>query len=379
MIRPFLILFLTGFLCAAAATDVWESAIRAFEARAASVPANSIVFYGSSTFTKWTTLADDFPGLPVVNCGFGGSGTADLLRYAPRVVVPLKPKWVVLYCGGNDIGIKTPAVIAAATGELIAAIHVGCPKTRIVLMSLKPTMKRIDQSALVQEVNRRYQELAQADPLVAYLDLWTPFLAADGTPDLQYLAADLLHPSREGYRRIASLLRPIISPSAPPGTTPEIAVTRGGAIADGGSDTVTGTVAGSGTTLTYTIANRGDVALSIGATGAITGTNCSVVVTTAAASSVAAGASTTLRLTVTPTAAGTWSFPVSFATNDANENPTNWTVSGTATMSGTSGGTSGGTPNADGGGRCGFGGALVLVLGMMLALHQRWRLVTLDG
>jgi lysophospholipase L1-like esterase len=212
MIRPFLSLLLAGHLCAAAAADGWEPAIRAFEARAASIPAGGIVFYGSSTFTKWTSLAEDFPGLPVVNCGFGGSGTADALRYAPRVVVPLKPRWVVLYCGGNDIGGKEPEVIAAATAELIAAIHAGCPRARIALMSLKPTVKRLEQAGQVQEVNRRYGLLAKADPLVTYLDLWTPFLAADGTPDPRYLAGDQLHPSREGYRRIAGLLRPVIAP-----------------------------------------------------------------------------------------------------------------------------------------------------------------------
>ena len=217
MPRSLLVVLLVGLLGSlAAAEGGWEPAIRAFEARAASVPANSIVFYGSSTFTKWTSLADDLPGLPVVNCGFGGSGTADALRYAPRVVIPLKPSWVVLYCGGNDIGTKKPETIAAATGELIAAIHLGCPQTRIVLMSLKPTLKRLEQAAQVQEVNRHYQELAKSDQLVAYLDLWTPFLAADSTPDQHYLAADQLHPSREGYRRIASLLRPIIGPRPAP-------------------------------------------------------------------------------------------------------------------------------------------------------------------
>ena len=53
-------------------------------------------------------------------------------------------------------------------------------------------------------------------------------------------------------------------------------------------------------------------------------------VTTQPAASIAAAGSGTLVVTVTPTAAGAWSFTLSAASNDSNENPYNWTVSGTA-------------------------------------------------
>lgn len=210
--RLLVILLAATCLHAGDAEDRWESTIRGFETAAATAPADSIVFYGSSTFTKWTTLEQDLAGLPVINRGFGGSGTADALRYAARAVIPLKPKWVVLYCGGNDIGRLEPAAIAANTSKLIAALRAGCPQSRIVLLSLKPTLKRLNQADLVQEVNRLYAALASTDPHVVYLDLWTPFLTANGQPDPQWLAADRHHPSPAAYQRIAALLRPIIAP-----------------------------------------------------------------------------------------------------------------------------------------------------------------------
>ena len=57
----------------------WEKAIAAFEKTDANnpPPKGGIEFIGSSTITKWTTLAQDFPGLPVFNCGFGGSQIKD--------------------------------------------------------------------------------------------------------------------------------------------------------------------------------------------------------------------------------------------------------------------------------------------------------------
>ena len=75
--------------------------------------------------------------------------------------------------------------------------------------------------------------------------------------------------------------------------------------------------------------------------------NCTATVTTAPAATVAAAGTTTLVITVTPTAAGAFSFTVSVVNNDADENPYNWTVSGTGTTTG--GGTSGG---GGGGGGC---------------------------
>ncbi|MBA1993900.1 G-D-S-L family lipolytic protein, partial [Escherichia coli] len=36
-------------------------------------PQKSILFVGSSSFTKWTDVQDYFPGYPIINRGFGGS------------------------------------------------------------------------------------------------------------------------------------------------------------------------------------------------------------------------------------------------------------------------------------------------------------------
>ena len=36
-------------------------------------PANPILFIGSSSFTKWTKVQDDFPGYTILNRAFGGS------------------------------------------------------------------------------------------------------------------------------------------------------------------------------------------------------------------------------------------------------------------------------------------------------------------
>jgi hypothetical protein len=109
---------------------------------------------------------------------------------------------------------------------------------------------------------------------------------------------------------------------------PELDVTRSGtAVADGGTDSVTGTVAGVATSLTYTLTNSGSAALTItGPTTVANQSNCTATVITQSAGSVAAGGSTSLVVSVTPTAAGAWSFTLSTPNNDADENPYDWTV-----------------------------------------------------
>jgi autotransporter-associated beta strand protein len=118
--------------------------------------------------------------------------------------------------------------------------------------------------------------------------------------------------------------------AVPPG--PEIGISRGAAIADGGTDGVAGSAAGAPSILTWTIANAGGAALMVAGPGAITGSNCSVNLVQAPASPLAAGSATTLVMEVTPTAPGAWSFPLSLVNDDADENPYDWTVSGTAIL-----------------------------------------------
>ncbi len=115
------------------------------------------------------------------------------------------------------------------------------------------------------------------------------------------------------------------------GTDPEMNLARGAsAILDGGTDTVTGAAAGVALPLTYTISSAGTANITLSPTVKSTETNCTVAITTQPASSVAPAGTSNLVLTVTPTAGGPWSFALSIANNDPNENPYNWSVGGMA-------------------------------------------------
>ena len=85
--------------------DKWEKEIAAYEAsdRTNPPPKHCLLFTGSSTIRRWTTLAQDYPNPPVINRGVGGSEVVDITHFADRIVFPYEPKMIFFRCGGNDI------------------------------------------------------------------------------------------------------------------------------------------------------------------------------------------------------------------------------------------------------------------------------------
>src|SRR3954463_8604053 len=83
----------------------WQKDIAAFAASDVTnrPPRDCIVFVGSSSIRFWTSLPKDYPDLPVVNRGFGGSQLADSVNFAEQLVIQYHPREVVIYAGSNDI------------------------------------------------------------------------------------------------------------------------------------------------------------------------------------------------------------------------------------------------------------------------------------
>ena len=103
----------------------WEPAMQKFEEqeKASPSPKGEIVFWGASSIVRWN-LHESFPDLKAINRGFGGSEMADAARYASRIVVPLKPRIVVLYPGENDIARGVTAeTVGAGFQQFVKNVH----------------------------------------------------------------------------------------------------------------------------------------------------------------------------------------------------------------------------------------------------------------
>ena len=103
-----------------------------------------IIFYGSSSISRWKTLSEDFFGYPVVNCGFGGSRLSNCLRYVSRLVLRLKPAAVVLYAGDNDLAQGAlPEQAFASFRDLYRALRGYSEQMPIAFISVKPSPARL--------------------------------------------------------------------------------------------------------------------------------------------------------------------------------------------------------------------------------------------
>jgi lysophospholipase L1-like esterase len=179
----------------------WEKEIAAFEAsdRTNPPPRGCIVFVGSSSIRRWTTLASDFPGLPVINRGFGGSQLADSVNFAERIITGYHPREVVIYAGGNDINAgKAPDVVYGDFVALVARIHAGSPKAHICCISIAPTPKRWQQVEKVRRLNKLLSAYCQRHGL-DFIDVFPLMLGPDDKPKPDIFVEDRLHLNAKGY------------------------------------------------------------------------------------------------------------------------------------------------------------------------------------
>jgi lysophospholipase L1-like esterase len=196
----------------APAKNKYEDAVAKF-ALAPEPPPGGVLLVGSSIFRKWTTLAADLAPIPVTNRAFGGSRTGNQLTFFDRVVPSSRAGLVVWYCGSNDIkgGIAT-AVILDNTKQWIERTRGALPGARILLVSVIRAIQKREDGQLdeVDEVNAGLRQLAETMASVDYVDVNPALESASGEAIPDCYLADKLHLSPDGYRRLATVLRPAI-------------------------------------------------------------------------------------------------------------------------------------------------------------------------
>jgi hypothetical protein len=191
---------------------------------AAPAPApGGILMVGSSIFRKWTTCTNDLAPLPVVNRAFGGSETPDQLFFFDQIVPSSHASLVVWYCGSNDVNDKTAsAKILQNTADWIQRTQTALPQVRILLVSVIRAPQKRDAGLLAQvdEVNHGLVKLAGSLPNVAYADVNPSLESPTGESVMECYVQDKLHLTPEGYRRMTSVLRPVIEKEWKPSIAP---------------------------------------------------------------------------------------------------------------------------------------------------------------
>ena len=172
-------------------------------------PQNAVLFVGSSSIRLWKSLKEDFPDLTVINRGFGGSQVADSVRYANRIVLPYRPKAVVLYAGDNDLAAgKPPQQVLADFVSFESKVHAALPRTPVLYLAIKPSIARWNLIDKIRQTNRMVEDYAKpTNGKVVYVDTFTPILGPDGQPRRDLLQTDGLHLNAEGYKLWTPIVR----------------------------------------------------------------------------------------------------------------------------------------------------------------------------
>jgi len=173
-------------------------------------PKNSILFIGSSSFTKWTDVQNYFPGYTIINRGFGGSTLLDQIRYVNDIVFPYQPKQIIIYCGENDLASSDTVTAQTVFGRfkiLYTDIKHRFPEISIVFISLKPSPSRRHLFSKMREVNMQIKAFMKfqgdsfgGDPGEShYIDVYQKMLNQQGQPIPEIFLDDSLHMNAKGY------------------------------------------------------------------------------------------------------------------------------------------------------------------------------------
>ncbi|MEB8329676.1 GDSL-type esterase/lipase family protein [Flavobacteriaceae bacterium KMM 6897] len=167
----------------------------------------TIVFTGSSSIRMWNNIQDAFPEYQVINSGFGGSMSSDLLIYTNDLILKYKPKKVFIYEGDNDIVAKVQTEdIIENTRAIINRIKAYDPNTEIVLISAKPSIARWDHRNKYKRLNRGFEQLSKNDDTISYANVWEPMLYNNRVrPDI--FLKDGLHMNSKGYDLWLSVIK----------------------------------------------------------------------------------------------------------------------------------------------------------------------------
>jgi len=202
--------------------DIWKESMEEVVCKKEKevYPEGQIVFYGSSSFTRWRSEKYGNPDLRkallgksgaecCINRGFGSSCSEHQLYYYPRMVRPLKPKVLVYTCYGNGgaFGYSLEEIWELAQRVIVYA-QTDFPDIHIYLCSPNNTLKQTEAGL---EEKRRFSEILKAyadeHENVYFLDLLN-YEPIKSRKDIY--VEDQVHMNAEGYRLFGEMFREML-------------------------------------------------------------------------------------------------------------------------------------------------------------------------
>ena len=178
------------------------------------LPKHPILFVGSSSFTKWKTINNDFPGYPILNRGFGGSSLTDVIRFAEETIFKYQPKQIYIYCGENDLAMDStvsPEIVLERYKQLHEMIRRKLGKREpIVFITIKPSISRWKLEKKYLAANQLIKTFLSTDKFSSYLDVHQPMLDDNQEVLKDIFIEDKLHMNAKGYAIWIKIIAPTL-------------------------------------------------------------------------------------------------------------------------------------------------------------------------
>jgi lysophospholipase L1-like esterase len=210
-----LVLFVAAQTYGQGQSHRFEANVLAYEAidKTNPPPHNAILLVGDSQFYRWKTVHEDLPGYTIINRGIDSFQMSDLLFYADRLVLPYRPRMIVMHVGGNDTHSGRNAdQILKDFQSFVAKVREKMPEVTIAFTSMTPGPGRWSEAPQRKEANQVIKEYVATQPGLLFIDLWDAMLKSDGQPRQDLWVADGVHPNHNGYLLRVKIMRPILGP-----------------------------------------------------------------------------------------------------------------------------------------------------------------------
>jgi lysophospholipase L1-like esterase len=112
-----------------------------------------------------------------------------------------KANTVVIYEGDNDLASPKSNInkVVGRFKEFCSELLKSNPKTKIYIISVKPSVRRAARWKAMSEANELLKKYAESNPQITFIDASSKMLKEDGTPREDILKKDKLHMTRKGY------------------------------------------------------------------------------------------------------------------------------------------------------------------------------------
>jgi hypothetical protein len=193
----------------------FADAIAKFEAADRKHPPQpgGILFVGDSDIRRWDAKSgfhESFAGLPVLNRGFGGARTWEVLIYFACVVLPYKPQTIVYCAGDNDIAVlEQRGIVSAVRGFefFLKEVERFLPETkRVLYLGIHPSPLDEPLWGCIADANRQLIEICGKSKVAEFID-YNPLLHAEGKLRAECFLEDRLHFTPAFYRELGAFLR----------------------------------------------------------------------------------------------------------------------------------------------------------------------------